>query len=140
LLEVERVLGAGEGRDGPRFTRRFYLTLRGDDFRGEDRLIAPPPGLASSWRLRFHLHPSIKISLARDERSVILALPNREGWRFRVSGAALRLEKSVYCGEGGLPVATQQIVLFPHDLEPLESGDMVVRWAFRRLDGVGAGR
>lgn len=140
LLEIERMLGAGEGRDGPRFMRRFYLTLRGDDFRGEDRLIAPSPALAASWRLRFHLHPSVKISMARDEKLVILALPNREGWKFRVSGASLRLEKSVYCGEGGLPVATQQIVLFPRDLEAAESGDMVVRWAFRRLDGIGAGR
>lgn len=137
LLEVERALGDDDGRAGPRFTRRFYLTSRGDDFRGEDRLTAAPAALASAWRLRFHLHPSIKVSLARDGKSVILALPNREGWRFRASGALLQLEKSVYCGEGGLPAATQQIVLAPRGLEAAESGDMVVKWAFRRLDGVG---
>lgn len=136
LLEIERALAA-EGRAGPRFVRRFYLATHGDDLRGEDRLIAPPPALAGSWRLRMHLHPFVKASLARDGKSVILALSNREGWRFRASGAALAIEKSVYCGEGGLPAAAQQIVLSPDGLEARESGDMVVRWAFRRLDGVG---
>lgn len=138
LLEIDRMLAA-EAVEGPRFVRRFFLSPGGDDLRGEDRLFAPPPSLASSWRLRFHLHPSLKASLARDGTSVILALPNREGWRFRAAGAALRVEKSVYCGEGGLPAAAQQIVLAPYGLEAAESGDMVLKWAFRRLDGVSAG-
>lgn len=136
LLEVERQLG-GEERVGPRHIRRLFLSVGGDDLRGEDVLIDAPAALAAGWRLRFHLHPCVKASPARDGRSVVLALPNREGWRFRTNCQVLRIEKSVYCGEAGLPVATEQIVLAPAGLEPGESGDMLVKWAFRRLDGVG---
>lgn len=135
LLEIERCLG-GDERDGPRYIRRFFLTATGDNLRGEDRLVGAPPALVAGWRLRFHLHPGVKASLARDGRSVILALPSREGWRFRTNSPALRLERSVYCGEGGLPVACEQIVLAPSGLEPADGGDMVVKWAFRRLDGI----
>jgi hypothetical protein len=49
----------------------------------------------------------------------------------------LSLEKSVYCGAGGAPAATDQIVLGPLDLEAAVRDDIVVRWAFLKLDGGG---
>lgn len=136
LLEIERVVRRGE-QQGPQFVRRLFLSGAGDNLRGEDALIGLAGPQRAGWKLRFHLHPSVKTSIARDGRSVILALSNKEGWRFRCGAAPLALEKSVYCGDGGSPVATEQIVLSLQDLEPAGSGDMVARWAFQRLDGVG---
>jgi len=143
LLEIERAF-AGEGQSsgnagGLTHLRRFYLASRGDDLRGEDRLSRAAPAIGGAWKLRFHLHPGVKASLARDGRSVILALPNKEGWRFRASLAAVSLEKSVYCGGGALPQATEQIVISPPVAGGLEGGaqtDIVVKWSFRRMDGV----
>ena len=135
LLEIERCLG-GDERDGPRYVRRLFLATDGGNLRGEDRLKNPPAALAAGWRLRFHLHPGVKASLARDGRSVILALPTREGWRFRTNCPLLKLERSVYCGAGGLPIACEQIVLSPAGLEAGDARDMIVKWAFRKLDGV----
>ena len=134
LLEIERAFIAGDP-ESPRYIRRFFLAAGGDNLRGEDQFIAAPPALAGAWRLRFHLHPSVKASLARDRRSVILSLPNREGWRFRTNSPVITLERSVYCGGGGLPAAAEQIVLAPSGLEAGEGSDMIVKWAFRRLDG-----
>lgn len=132
LLEIERAFGAESG--GMAHIRRFYLAVRGDDLRGEDRLVSPSPSVAASWRLRFHLHPGVKASLARDNRSIILALPNREGWRFRSNRRDLALERSVYCGAGGLPQTTEQIVIGGAGLEAEDAGDMVIRWSFRRME------
>jgi hypothetical protein len=39
-------------------------------------------------------------SLAQNGGSVILKLPNGEGWRFRCSGGALAIEESIYFGGG----------------------------------------
>jgi uncharacterized heparinase superfamily protein len=138
LLEIERAF-AGEGQGGLKHVRRFYLASRGDDLRGEDRLSGAVPATGGVWKLRFHLHPGVKASLARDARTVILALPNKEGWRFRANITTVALEKSIYCGKGGLPQATEQIVISPPGLAGLEGGaaaDIVVKWSFRRLDGV----
>ncbi|MFN0024135.1 MAG: heparinase II/III family protein [Parvularculaceae bacterium] len=138
LLEIERAC-AEEGQGGITHLRRFYLASRGDDLRGEDRLSRTSPGIGGAWRLRFHLHPGVKASTARDGRSIILALPNKEGWRFRSSVDGVALEKSVYCGAGGLPQATEQIVITPSRAGALEGGaeaDIVVKWSFRRMDGV----
>lgn len=137
LLEIERRFDE-EDRDGPRMVRRVFLSGAGDNLRGEDALHAPPPALSVGWRIRFHLHPDVKASQARDGRSIILSLPNREGWRFRSSAPVMRLEKSVYLGAGGMPQPCEQIVLSPSGLEAAVSEDMLTKWAFQRLDGAWA--
>jgi uncharacterized heparinase superfamily protein len=135
LVEIERRFGLyGEG---PLHARRLYLSSGGAQLRGEDRFSGLPAAAGAGVRLRFHLHPGVKASISRDGNSVILALPNREGWRFRSSLRRLSLEKSVYCGAGGAPAATDQIVLGPLDLEAAVRDDIVVRWAFLKLDGGG---
>jgi uncharacterized heparinase superfamily protein len=132
LLEIERVFG-GEP-SAMTHVRRFYLAVRGDDLRGEDRLVGATPAIAQGWRLRFHLHPGVKASIARDNRSVILALPNREGWRFRSNCREFSIDRSIYCGAGGLPQTTEQIVINPGVLEDENGEGMVVRWSIRRMD------
>ncbi|HNS87073.1 MAG TPA: heparinase II/III family protein, partial [Parvularculaceae bacterium] len=132
LLEIERCFGAEP--DAMRHIRRFYLAARGDDLRGEDRIAGASAALRAGWRLRFHLHPGVKASAARDGRSIILALPNKEGWRFRCNFPNLTIDRSVYCGAGGLPQASEQIVIAPDGLEDDAAGDIVARWSFRRMD------
>ena len=143
LLEIERSF-AGEGAaagspGGLTHLRRFYLAARGDDLRGEDRLSRATPAIGGAWKLRFHLHPGVKASMARDRRSVILSLPNKEGWKFRANIEALTIEKSIYCGAGALPQATEQIVISLARAGALEAStreDIVIKWSFRRMDGV----
>lgn len=132
LLEIERSFGADA--DAMKHIRRLYLAARGDDLRGEDRLIAPTTAVRTGWRLRFHLHPGVKASRARDGRSIILALPNKEGWRFRSNCSDISLERSVYCGEGGLPQASEQIVISAPGPNESERDDFIARWSFRRMD------
>jgi len=134
LLEIDRTLG--EEGAAAHYFRRLFLSSGGDNLRGEDRFVAAPLSLVQNWVIRFHLHPAVRASLARDGKSMIMLLPNKEGWRFRTNCRDIKIEKSTYCGDGGVPVATEQIVLRAPDLEQHESGDMVVKWGFRRLDGV----
>ncbi|HHN73242.1 MAG TPA: hypothetical protein ENK13_04045 [Thermopetrobacter sp.] len=64
-----------------------------------------------TFRLRFHLHPGVQASPARDGGSVLLALPDRTVWRFTARGATLGIEDSVHlAAENGLR-RTRQIVL-----------------------------
>jgi uncharacterized heparinase superfamily protein len=95
--------------------RCMTLTPRGLKLSGIDRLI-PPERLSGSRRknsrfaIRFHIHPDVRVSLAQGGDSVILKLPNGEGWRFRCNGGALSLEESIYFG-GGLTRRAEQLVV-----------------------------
>jgi uncharacterized heparinase superfamily protein len=100
----------------PRFgiihRRRLTLSPKGTSLEGADKLIplrhGPRRGRGLSFALRFHVHPDVRLSLAQGG-SVILKLPNGEGWRFRC-GAPLEVEESVYLG-GGTLRRTEQLVL-----------------------------
>ncbi len=92
--------------------RRLFLDLRADELRGEDRLAPASDGQPRTmpFAIRFHLHPDVQVSLARDNRSALLRGPSNRGWRFRSDAAATTLEPSFHF-EGGRPRRSVQIVL-----------------------------
>ncbi len=92
--------------------RRFYLTGKGHDFRGEDNLTCAT-GLAAPHNvaLRFHLHPKVMVSLIKGGEEALLRLNNGTGWRFTANGGKLELENSVYLGQGIRPRKTKQLVI-----------------------------
>jgi len=126
--------------------RRLFLAADGGDLRGEDGLFRPvedgPPedvDLRYRFAIRFHLHPTVKASLARDGMSALLVLGNGDGWRFRTDGGPIRIERSVYLAAGGSPKRSSQIVV-QGEAEPFGAGERPpnrVRWAFQRLGRVG---
>lgn len=111
--------------------RRLFLDSSGDDFRGEDCIIpvdATQPVSPRRFEIRFHLHPAVQSSLLANQSAALLRLPGGGGWRFRSSGAAIRLEDSIYLGRSGEPRRARQLVLTGETGD----GERVVKWAVRR--------
>ncbi|MBT8471045.1 MAG: heparinase II/III family protein [Marinicaulis sp.] len=125
--------GSSEDSDPSKisFERQIYLSSGGGDLRGNDTLCCDcdTDALAAAWR--FHIHPSVRVSLSRDQRSAILLLKNGEGWRFKSNAKQLEIEKSVYCGEGANPIATEQIVIRASDAKGSPSEKLNVKWALQ---------
>ena len=97
--------------------RCMTLSPRGLKLTGFDRVI---PAETEAWKrnggvrrlpfaIRFHVHPDVRLSLAQGGGSVILKLPNGEGWRFRCEGA-LAIEESIYLGSGSARRAEQLVI------------------------------
>jgi uncharacterized heparinase superfamily protein len=113
-------IDAGHDAYAPEFgllhQRRMTLSRAGLMLAGADRLI--PTGAASARRrrdtpayaIRFHIHPDVRLSLAQNGSSVILKLPNREGWRFKCAAGTVSVEESIYFG-GGSPRRAEQLVI-----------------------------
>ena len=94
--------------------RRLFVDVRADELRAEDRLV-PSPGahprvLAAPFAVRFHLHPGVQVSAARDKKSVLLRGPSGRGWWFRSDAAEVLVEQSAVF-ENGLSRKTAQVVL-----------------------------
>jgi uncharacterized heparinase superfamily protein len=113
--------------------RRLFLAANGRDLRGEDRFLADLEHLdhltSIDFAIRFHLHPSLNASLSRDRSSVMLVLPNRQGWRFSARGGVMGLEDSVYLPGHAKPRRGQQIVLKGAVGRPDR-----VQWAIKRME------
>jgi uncharacterized heparinase superfamily protein len=105
-------------RFGMRHERRLYLDLAADELRGEDALVpVNPEGVGEEGRrfipfkIRFHVHPDVSASLARDGKSVLLRTSEDDhGWWLRNDAQSADIETSVYF-QDGKPRRAQQVVL-----------------------------
>jgi uncharacterized heparinase superfamily protein len=115
--------------------RRLWLSPDGGDLRGEDTFGGHDgkPVMVPDRRfiLRFHLHPTVKATLAQSGQAVLMRLPSGRGWRLRANGAGIGLAESIYLGEEGRMRRTEQIVLVGQ--VPLEG--ITVKWALTRMEG-----
>ncbi|WP_428669316.1 heparinase II/III family protein [Reyranella sp.] len=115
--------------------RRLWLSADGGDLRGEDMFGGPDgrPVTVPDRRfiVRFHLHPTVKATLAQSGQAVLMRLPSGRGWRLRASGAGIGLAESIYLGEDGRLRRTEQIVL----VGQVPSEGAAVKWALTRMEG-----
>jgi len=101
-----------------RHERRLFLDIEADELRGEDRLTPLGDNAAAQanrrfipYTLRFHLHPTVRASLARDGRSVVLQAADAPvGWRLRSDAQDISVDASVYF-DGLRARRSQQVVL-----------------------------
>ena len=122
-----------------RHERRLYLDTAADELRGEDRLTPLGDSAAAAaarrfipFLVRFHLHPDVRASLARDGRSVLLRAEGDEtGWWLRNDAREVAIEASVFY-QDGLPRRTQQVVL--RGQARLDAGARV-RWKIAAAEG-----
>lgn len=113
--------------------RRLALSPKGLLLTGTDQLV---PTTAKSrkrrksrrFSIRFHIHPDVRLSLAQGGGSVILKLPNGEGWRFRCSEGALSIEESVYLGNGSLRRCEQLVI----DAD-VRNEEVEIAWLFEQI-------
>ncbi len=113
--------------------RRLKLSAAGGLLSGEDRLThasSRHPVKATRTLnavLRFHLHPGVTASISEDKKTILLILPNQEGWRFSAPGHSPGLEESIFLASIKGPRPATQIIL------PVKwSNEIIIRWSFRR--------
>lgn len=108
--------------------RRIFIGNNGDDIRGEDILEGPD---GHSYSVRFHLHPSVKASLIQDGYELYLSPPKGNAFRFLGGGHPIRLEESIYFGDGETPRKTQQIVIEGQTIPKTTA----IQWAIQKETG-----
>ncbi len=127
--------------------RVLFVDQRGGDVRGEDTLFrpvndpAPRTSATTPFAIRFHLHPDVRATLAKDARSVMLTLANGDGWRLRTDAGPLGIEQSVYLAHGDTPAKTRQIVIngVASPNGAVDGPPNRVRWAMQRIGRTAGG-
>jgi uncharacterized heparinase superfamily protein len=76
--------------------------------------------------LRLHLHPAIQAVTGQSAQSILLRLPNGQGWRFRCEQHC-GLEASVYAGSGSMQ-RSQQIVVYGRSHQE----STIMNWVLQR--------
>ena len=110
--------------------RTFALSHEGTKLAGRDELTAPPDRTgdwtAPAATVRFHLHPSVTVTMDASQTSRVTLRPERgKPWVLEVEGGEARVEDSVYI-VSGQPEETQQVVL------SIPAGAGAANWTFIR--------
>lgn len=120
--------------------RRIYVDILGNDIRGEDTVLVamgrtPVSRKQIAFSIRFHLHPDVRVTMARDGKSALLIQPGNHGWRFRTDGQSLKIEKSVFSAGDGPARRSEQLVIAGQAFADSdgEAAPNLVRWTLKKL-------
>jgi uncharacterized heparinase superfamily protein len=92
--------------------RCLFLSATGTDFRGEDRFFPVSDIVGEAFfRIRFHLHPSVRAETAEDGACVLLNLLGKSVWTFKARGAEMSLADGTCSLGTASPSKADQIVL-----------------------------
>jgi len=112
----------------PRFglthNRLLKLSADGETLTGRELLQARK---RRDFTIRWHLHPSVQVSLLQGGQTALLRTPSGNGWRLRTERGELGLESSIYCGTSA-PRRTMQIQMSGMT----ETDETIVTWKLTR--------
>lgn len=111
--------------------RVLTLTSDGRELRGEDVLL--PGGAArkatpSGFAARFHLGPEVEATLTADGMGALLRIAEGALWQFRVRGAKLAIDDSIWIDGNGRPLPTLQLVASGE----APAGGASISWTLKR--------
>jgi uncharacterized heparinase superfamily protein len=114
--------------------RRLRLLNSGAVLEGIDQLACPPHGRpltkeTDSFAIRFHLHPRVSPRLDTEQNSVSLTLPDAQLWKFRVAGAKISIEESIFLADPIIQKRSLQIVLRGRC-----TSETQVVWSLRKIE------
>ncbi len=102
------------------------LIIRGKDCFMRSNYKTPVLGNPKKFFLRFHIHPSVKLSVTGSKKKVVLKLNNDLGWEFICSLPKIQIKDGIYLG-GNRLVERNSHILISDEL----SFDKEVKWLFR---------
>jgi len=113
---------------GVRHERQVTMAGQGLALAGADRLLPAPMKnrKETNFAIRFHIHPDVRVSPSQSG-SVLLKLPNGEGWRFR-AGEPATIEESVYLGHDIVRRSEQIVLTGTVKDQPVE-----IAWVFEQI-------
>ena len=76
---------------------------------GTDKLIKKKNFKTSSFEIRFHLEPGVKVTKTQDGKSILIELEN-SGWKFSCKDHKIDVETGLYFGKKNSFLENQNIL------------------------------
>lgn len=111
--------------------RILTLASDGRELRGEDILLPGNGGrkpALSTFAARFHLAPGVEATPTADAMGALLRIDGGPLWQFRVRGAKLGIDDSIWIDGSGRPNPTQQLVASGE----APAGGASISWTLKR--------
>jgi len=119
-----------EKRFGYIHKRSIKILKNEDKIFGEDKLRQVKKHSDSlSYCIRFHIYPNTKIVKTKAGNSVLISLPNGEGWLLQSQTNKFEIEKNIYLGNKKKIINNENIYISNYLIDELVS----IKWLIERV-------
>ena len=108
--------------------RQIEFFPENNKFIGQDKLLKKKNFKSSTFEIRFHLEPNVKIMKTQDGKSILIDIEN-EGWKFTAQGYTIDIETGLYFGKKNSFTENQN--LFISGITQME--DQIIKWKFEKI-------
>ena len=108
--------------------RQIEFFPENNKFVGQDKLLKKKNFKSSTFEIRFHLEPNVKIMKTQDGKSILIDIEN-EGWKFTAQGYTIDIETGLYFGKKNSFIENQN--LFISGITQME--DQIIKWKFEKI-------
>ena len=108
--------------------RQIEFFPENNKFVGQDKLLKKKNFKSSTFEIRFHLEPNVKIMKTQDRKSILIDIEN-EGWKFTAQGYTIDIETGLYFGKKNSFTENQN--LFISGITQME--DQIIKWEFEKI-------
>ena len=108
--------------------RQIEFFPENNKFVGQDKLLKKKNFKSSTFEIRFHLEPNVKIMKTQDGKSILIDIEN-EGWKFTAQGYTIDLETGLYFGKKNS--FTENKNLFISGITQKEN--QFIKWEFEKI-------
>ena len=102
-----------------------------DKILGNDQLKKTQKNSNSvNYSIRFHIYPNIKVVKTKGGNSVLISLPNGEGWLLHTDKNVFDIEKNIFFGNKNKIINNESISISGNTSETETS----INWSLERVD------
>ena len=82
------------------------------------------------YSIRFHIYPNIKAVKTKRGNSVLISLPNGDGWLLRAYESVFNIEKNIFFGNKKKILNNESVSISGNTSET----NMSINWSIERVD------
>ena len=119
-----------ENRFGLIHSRSIKILKKEDKIFGEDKLSKSKKHLNPLlYCIRFHIYPDTKIVKTKAGNSVLISLPNKEGWLLQSKTNLFHIEKNIFLGNKNKIINNESIFISGKINEEI----LIIEWEIERV-------
>ena len=112
-------------------TRSIKISKKEDKIFGQDELKKTRNNSNSiAYFVRFHIYPNTKIVKTMAGNSVLISLPNKEGWLLQSSTNDFRIEKNIFLGNKNKIINNESISISRSTTDEI----VLIKWEIKRVN------
>ena len=83
-----------------------------------------------NYFIRFHIYPNIKIVKTKAENSILISLPNGEGWLMQSEMNNFEIEKNIFLGNKNIIINNDSVFISGN----INSEMISIKWEIKRVN------